>query len=89
LKEAITFQIEIIPQAYPNYPKKIITNTSGSVYLKFHTKITFSEGTILNNYSGDWIYNNNYYVSLEELIDKLPIPLQEVIFFNLEIFRKI
>jgi hypothetical protein len=81
------FKIEIIPMAYPAYPPNIVLSSTGSRYVKFHTKITFSCGVILDSYAGDWIYQNKHYKSLEEVFDSLPEEAQQIILFNLEIFR--
>lgn len=89
MDEILSYNIEIIPLAYPSYPPNIILTNTGSQYVKFHTRITFSDGTIINNYSGDWIYNNKHFNSLENILDLLPQKVQDVIIFNLEEFRKI
>lgn len=84
-----SFNIEIIPQAYPSYPSGIILRKPGSPYVKFHTRVTFNCGTILDNYAGDWIYLNKYYESLDQILEHLPQDIQTIILFNIEIFRKI
>ena len=83
------FKLEIVPQAYPSYPANIVLRKPGSPYVKFHTKITFTNGTVVDNYGGDWIYQNKYYSSLEKIFDILPEEVQQIILFNLEIFRGI
>lgn len=57
--------------------------------IRYHKKVTFSDGTILNYYFKDWIYQDIHYNSLEEILDHLPENVRECIIFNLEIFRKI
>lgn len=89
MDEVLSFKIEIIPRAYPSYPPIISLKKSGSVYARFHTSIVFDDGTKIDNYSGDWIYNNKYFHSLDILLDLLPPKVQESILFNLDIFRKI
>lgn len=87
--DLLSYEIEIIPRAYPSYPPNIILTNTGSPYIKFHTKVTFSDGTILSNYSGDWIYDNKHFNSLNDLFEFLPQKVQDTIIFNLEEFRKI
>jgi hypothetical protein len=83
------FKIETIPQAYPSYPTNLVLRKKGSPYIKFHTKVTFKNGTVIDNYGGDWICDNKYYSSLEQIFDVLPEEIQQIILFNLDIFRGI
>jgi hypothetical protein len=57
--------------------------------IRYHKKVTFSDGTVLNYYFKEWIYQEKHYRSLEELLDHLPESVRDCIIFNLEIFRKI
>lgn len=84
-----SFKITIVPRAYPSYPPTIKLSKDGSPYVKFHTRIEFEDGTILDNYAGDWIFENKYYESLEKIFELLAPEVQECILFNLDKFRKI
>jgi hypothetical protein len=83
------FEIVIIPMAYPSYPPNIVLSGTGTPYVKFHTKVMFDCGTVLDSYAGDWIYKNKYYRSLEDLLDQLPSDVQQKIIFNIDIFRSL
>lgn len=89
MNEVLSFEIEVVAQAYPAYPPIVTLKKNGSIYAKYHTTITFQDGTKLDNYSGDWIYDNKYFQSLEVLLEFLPEKVQEAILFNLDIFRNI
>lgn len=57
--------------------------------IRYHKRITFSNGTILDYYFREWIYKNKHYTSLEDVLEHLPEGVQDCILFNIEIFRKI
>ena len=77
---SLSFQIE---------DRNSVLNSMKLPTIRYHKRITFSSGVILDYYFTDWVYQNKHYVSIEDLLEDLPADIQECILFNIEIFRKV